>query len=236
MEKVLMFGGQILKFMTTLEQQGATPASVQRVLESGILADLFNPSASVVDRRAVQAALGLRTHPQEFRLEVNYKLSFREMLIRSNIHDPNEPDLNLGNYRFGKDFFYRGTNGAGTLRFEARLMLFEHSCSYERGLEKIAGLDRINPWVPAGLDHLIAFATSYPEELSSGSVLALGSAHAWKPTEFDGQHYKTGYDFVSVNKSSTGTFLGHANPSNYGVDAQCQAGNYALIVRKWRRH
>lgn len=166
MENVLMNGGQLLKFLTTLEQKGATPESVQRAIASGVLADVFDPAAEFNDRDAFRAALKLGTLVGDvFRLTVDYSQSLEAMIVAGQ-YDWRNSDITAKRFPM---------MGNGVVEFEARYFHFNRDISSENAIKEIESADTANPWSAAKIEHVLSHGKTFPEEQRKFPIIGLGS-------------------------------------------------------------
>ena len=166
MEQVLMNGGQLLKFLTILEQKGATPESVQRAIASGVLADVFDPMAKFDDRDAFRSALKLGTLlPDTFRLTVDYGQSL-EAMIADGHYDWKNNDITAERFPI---------TGDGIVEFEGRYFHFNRNISSENTIKEIEAADTANPWSAAKIEHVLSHGKTFPEEQRKFPIIGLGS-------------------------------------------------------------
>ena len=165
MEQVLMNGGQLLKFLMTLEQR-VTPKSVQRAIASGILAAVFDLAAKFKNRNAFRAALELGTIvPDVFRLTVDYGQSL-EAMIADGHYDWKNNDITAERFPI---------TGDGIVEFEGRYFHFNCNVSLENTIKEIEVADTANPWSAAKIEHVLSHGKTFPEEQRKFPIIGLGS-------------------------------------------------------------
>jgi hypothetical protein len=172
--------GQLVRFLTMLDEQGVTVEIFQSRLCDGTLVDLFDPNAKV-DRARLREALGLPALPINLGtgrdaialatfgvLEVNYSEPYRSILLGA--CDGDHMDPNVAQRLFPLEL-------VGRVRLEVALMHFRFSAI--RPIEDIARrarcIDKENPWQVAGIGSLCAFGQKYPDEQRRYPIVALGS-------------------------------------------------------------
>ena len=157
-----MSSGNLQSFLRLLDDKGVTPEKFTSVLSSGMLADIFESGASLDKRDALRETLGLS--PLRFEFEVDYDLSFEEMVAAGH-YDWRNDNLNERNFPI---------KGKGKKRFEGKL--FAANCSSEEGIKHILAEDQVKPWKPGETEHILAFGVAFPDVQRKTPVVALGSS------------------------------------------------------------
>lgn len=169
---------QYRKFFELLDQKGVDGEAFQRRLNSGLLADLFDPLAELSDREALRAALQLDTlSPEIFTFEVDFRLSIREMFVdgkfdKTRLHDHFVED-NIVTGEEWQGCVQKRFKGRKIESFEARYFTFNWRTDERRVHGLIASTDKKNPWQPAMVEHVLAHATKYPDEQRRYRIIAL---------------------------------------------------------------
>ncbi|MES2203203.1 MAG: hypothetical protein V4474_02720 [Patescibacteria group bacterium] len=205
--------GQLTKAMETMRQKGMNPDRFNRLLSSGIFADICDPNACLDDRDSVRKALRLGVAlPENIPLSVDYGQSLEQMIAAGN-YDWKNDDITAKKFP---------VVGEGIEQFETRVVHFNRTISSEEAVEAIKNINAENPLEPAKIEHLLAFGAKYPEEQRKYPIIALGSVaevlgdrgvpylgrddarrilglHWW---DFDWDDY---YRFLAVRKLSSAT-------------------------------
>ncbi len=153
---------QLTKFFELLEHRGMTPARFQILLGSGILSDVFEERATLINRFAVRQALGLGPLPSEpIVLIVDYGQTLEQM-IAAGRYDWKNDDITTKRFP---------VEGKGTIEFEAVLFHFDKDISSEDAKKQIeeAGYE------VGKIEHILSFGANYPEEQRKFPVVGLGS-------------------------------------------------------------
>ena len=154
--------GQLTKAIETMRQKGMTPARFNRLLGSGIFADVCDAGACLDDRDSVRKALKLGVAlPEQLMLSVDYSRSL-EVMIAAGHFDWTNSDITAKRFP---------VVGKGVEQFEAKLFHFNRNVSSEQAVEAI----KADGWEPAQIEHLLAFGEKYPEEQRKYPIIALGS-------------------------------------------------------------
>lgn len=178
--------GQQAKFLQILDAKGVTPALFQERLESGALADIFDPSARV-ERPALRAALGLLGLPG-LGIEAFPGATLTPFgLIEFDGAKPLGEHIAAGRFDWANDDITPARfplEGDGPVRLEAALLHFGCGKSSEAVVSTASSLDAANPWRVAGIGALCAFAALHPDEQRKHPVVALGfvgEVHGHRP-------------------------------------------------------
>ncbi|MDP3735332.1 MAG: hypothetical protein Q8R39_02805 [bacterium] len=150
-----------------MRQKDMTPERFNRLLGSGIFADVCDVGACLDDRDAVRIALklGVALFDQTVILAVNYSQSLDQMIATGH-YDWVNGDITVKRFPIV---------GEGTVEFEARLFHFNRSMSSENAVERTRNADTTNPWEPAKIEHVLSFGAKYPEEQRKYAIIGLGS-------------------------------------------------------------
>ena len=154
--------GQLTKAVETMRQKGMNPERFNRLLSSGIFADICDPNACLDDRDSVRKALKLGVViPESITLSVDYSHSLDQMIAAGN-YDWTNSDITAKRFP---------VQGEGIERFEAKVFHFDRTMSSEAAVDaiKAAGFE------PGKTEHLLAFGEKYPEEQRKYPIIALGS-------------------------------------------------------------
>lgn len=155
--------GQLALQLKVLDEKKMTPERWNRILASGILADLCDKDACL-DRNAVRRALKLEPLGfEQSTLVVIYDLSFREMVAAGHYEGGVHDDLTSERFPIA---------GEGVETVEVRNFHFNRSCASEDALRWI----KADGWKPAKIEHLLAYGYKYPEEQRKYPIVALGSS------------------------------------------------------------
>ena len=170
MNKSAYTSGQLTKFTDLMYERNMTPARFQKVLASGILADLFNEQADLTDRVAVCKALKLDLERLGiFHFVVDYHRPVEERIAACKKDFPWIIDLKEPSFARDVDV---------PIQYESCLLEFPHDVSRSSVLRRIASRDKVNSWHPADTDHMLAFATKYPHVTQHGDfkyIVGLGT-------------------------------------------------------------
>ncbi len=178
---------QLRRLHRLLEEKGVTAKGLQRRLESGVLADIFESTARLDNRRRWRRALELTTQERLFRYTMPEGLSVSELIS----------DYNCVSESWLADEFERKTSKETTLEF--RRFSFNRKISSEEILEEIAVENPAHPWRSADLLELLFFgtkrlsSTAYGKDYLQTSVtISLGHqtftsehGHEFSPRIFD---------------------------------------------------
>jgi len=155
--------GQLTKAIETMRQKGMTPDRFNRLLGSGIFADVCDAGACLDDRDSIRKALKLGVAlPEQLTLSVDYSRSL-ETMIAAGHYDWKNDDITAKRFP---------VVGKGVEQFEATLFHFNRNVSSEQAVEAIKKADG---WEPGKIEHLLAFGEKYPEEQRKYPIIALGS-------------------------------------------------------------
>lgn len=156
--------GQLVTFLNLLEQKGVTPDEFQKRLQSGVLADIFDPASRFDDRDSWRMPFGLDPlAPKSGFLTVKNQ-TLVEMIRSGRYGWFNEEIVFL----FHTDLTLVG-------EWEFRYFVFDERVTTEDALLRIENEDPDNKWCPAKIDHLLSLGAAYPEAQKKGPILALGS-------------------------------------------------------------
>jgi len=196
--------GQLTKAIETMRQKGMTPDRFNRLLGSGIFADVCDAGACLDDRDSVRKALKLSVDPPEqLTLSVDYNRSL-EAMIAAGHYDWKNGDITAKRFP---------VVGKGVEQFETKLFHFDRSVSSEQVVEAI----KADGWEPSKIEHLLAFGEKYPEEQRKYPIIALGSEASVR-----------GYRYVpDLYRYGAGRFL-----DLYWRDVGWNGGYRFLAVRK----
>lgn len=154
--------GQLTKAIETMRQKGMTPDRFNRLLGSGIFADVCDAGACFDDRDSVRTALKLGVAlPEQLTLSVDYSRSLEAMIVAGHYDWKND---NITAKRFP-------VVGKGIEQFKAKLFHFNRYVSPEQAVEAI----KTDGWESGKIEHLLAFGEKYPEEQRRYPIIALGS-------------------------------------------------------------
>jgi hypothetical protein len=106
-----------------------------------------------------------QTLTDQLHLTVDYGQSL-EVMTTAGHYDWTNGDITVQRYPM---------EGASTVQVDAKLFQFDRNISSENVVEAIKTADPENPWVPAAIEHLLAFGASGPDEQRRYAIVALGS-------------------------------------------------------------
>lgn len=157
---------QVDKLVSLLKQRGVNPDRFQVVLESGLLSDIFEPTAALANRLAVRCALGLGaillTSGSHI---VDYDMGFEKMVAAGKYDWKNG---NITAKRFP-------IVDKGKVEFEDAIFRFNHHVSSKEVVREILAIDPKNPWRPAKIENILVYAAKNTEERRKFAVVGLGS-------------------------------------------------------------
>lgn len=159
--------GQLAQQLLLFSQKGMTPERWNSILSSGFLADLCDPNARFENREAFRTVLGLppKVSVSGLELSVDYARPFGEMVAggKYDIIHPALEDPTLRDIHFS-------IQGRGSPSWRAKLI-------FSDGLTPavMTGAMHSSGWLPAKIEHLLAFGERYPNEQYKYDVLAPGS-------------------------------------------------------------
>ena len=158
--------GQLTKTIETMRQKSMNPDRFNRILESGIFADICDPNACLDDRDAIRIALKLGVAlPESITLSVDYGRLLEAMIAVGNYDWKND---NITAKKFP-------VVGNGVEQFEVKLFHFNRTTQSQDNVDAIKADDPANPWEPGKIEHLLSFGEKYPEEQRKYPIIALGS-------------------------------------------------------------
>lgn len=158
--------GQLTKAMETMRQKGMNPERFNRLLSSGIFADICDPNACLDDRDSVRKALKLGVAlPESITLSVDYSRSLEQM-VAAGQYDWTNSDITAKRFP---------VQGEGIEQFEVKLFHFDRTTQSQDNVDAIRADDPANPWEPGKIEHLLSFGKKYPEEQRKYPIIALGS-------------------------------------------------------------
>jgi hypothetical protein len=161
-----MSSKQLQSILDLADQKGLNPDRTKLILSSGVLADLFDSSADLSDRKAIRQAMKLC--PEQIVLVVDYSQDLEAMIVAGRYDSRND---NIT----AKHFPIVGT---GRVEFEAKL--FHYDRDIDPGSNEaecmIKAADIENPWKPGKIEHLLSFGETLPEEQRKYPIVALGSS------------------------------------------------------------
>ena len=154
--------GQLTKAIETMRQKGMTPDRFNRLLGSGIFADVCDAGACLDDRDSIRKALKLSVVlPEQLSLSVDFSRSL-EAMIAAGHYDWKNDDITAKRFP---------VVGKGVEQFEAKVFHFDRAMSSEAVVEAI----KADGWELGKIEHLLAFGEKYPEEQRKYPIIALGS-------------------------------------------------------------
>lgn len=154
--------GQLRKQFDLMDQKNMTHDRFQQLLDTGILADIFDPVANL-DRDALRAALKLGTAlPETIRIAVDYGQGLEQMIAAGH-YDWKNGDITAKRFPI---------KGIGRVEFEWKLYHFDRDIESDEA-EKLIEQDG---WDVGATEHLLAFGAKFPEEQRKYPIIALGSA------------------------------------------------------------
>jgi hypothetical protein len=158
--------GQLSLQLKLFDEKGMTTDRWNKILSSGIFADLCDSNAHLGDRDAVRTALKLGvTMPEIFELEVDYGETYEQM-VSVGTYDCRNNDINA------KKFPIKGT---GRARFQGKLFHFNRVIESPDAITQIEVADTENPWSAGKIEHLLAFGAKFPEEQRKYPIIGLSS-------------------------------------------------------------
>lgn len=161
--------GQLKKLFVLLDQKNVTGDRFQRLLDTGVLADVFDPAAKFDDRDAFRAALKLgklgKLVGDIFRLTVDYSQLLGAM-IAAGQYDWKNSDITAKRFPI---------EGKGVVEFEACYFHFNRGISSENAIKEIKAADTANPWSAAKIEHVLSLGKIFPEEQRKFPIIGLGS-------------------------------------------------------------
>lgn len=154
--------GQLTKAMETMRQKGMNPERFNRLLSSGIFADICDPNACLDDRDSVRKALKLGVAlPESVTLSVDYGRSLDQMIAAGSYDWKND---NITAKKFP-------VQGSGVEQFEVKIFHFDRTTQSRDNVDTI----KFAGWEPGKIEHLLAFGEKYPDEQRKYPIIALGS-------------------------------------------------------------
>ena len=172
--------GQLAKILQILESKGVTPDIVQSRIESGALADFFDPAARF-ERPTFRAAislpgLGIEAFPGATLtsmgiIEVNYAAiaapgGYEAMLRGGHDGDNRNSDITVDRFP---------VSGDGAARLETAILHLGCDKSSEAVVSAAAAIDEANPWRVAGIAPLCALGAKKTDEQRKHWIVGLGS-------------------------------------------------------------
>lgn len=158
--------GQMAKFLELLDQKEMTPERFQDLLGRGVLADIFDSSATFEDRDQWRKAFGLgKLVPDKIVLSIDYNNSLDQMIAAGN-YDWKNDDITASRFPIV---------GEGIVEYEFRYLHPNETISSEKVLDLTKKLDTKNPWESAKTEHLLTFGAAFPDEQRKFPIIALGS-------------------------------------------------------------
>ncbi|NTW15824.1 MAG: hypothetical protein HGA38_05715 [Candidatus Moranbacteria bacterium] len=163
--KIKYSPGLIAKLLKLLEQKGVTDENLQEIgIKSGLLSDVAEAIAAgrPINREKVRRALGLSKT-----FCVDYGRSLTEM-------------IKVGQYdriEISEDNFKISGEGRGVVEFESTLFEFKcHTGFSDEKCRLIMEDDPDNPWMPAEIEHILAYGEMFPDEQKKYDIYGLGSS------------------------------------------------------------
>jgi len=165
--KTTSTSGQWIKLLELWDQKGMTPELLQTRLSHGILADIFDPEATLPDREEIRKLLNLSPLvPELIILALDYGRKLED-LIKAGNYDWFNDDITAKRFPI---------NGTGIEEFEFDLFHPNRSISSESAIEEMKKSDDPErPWMPAEIGHLLVFGEAFPELQRKFPIIALGS-------------------------------------------------------------
>ena len=157
--------GQLELQLKLFREKRMTPKRWNRILASGIFADLCDLAARLDRRDDVRKTLMDMAPKERQYITVDYNCSLGTMVHR-------------GGYDWVEEGIspkYFPLEGSGRRDFATRLFHFDNDISPDDAADGIAGADTANPWVPGKIEHLLAYGAKYPEEQREYEIHGLGS-------------------------------------------------------------
>jgi len=178
---------QLINFLGLLKQKKLTPARFDAVMESGILADVFNQDTNLGDRDSVRAALKLWAGmPGDMRfVTVGGSMTFKQRIREDGglVADRDFSSINLSKrYDLMKKEAFGGTLVQYTYNGypETRQLLEKLFCFHkEVAPQDVVLAMQQDRFEPATLEELMAFGTTFPELQEEFQIYALGSILYW---------------------------------------------------------
>jgi hypothetical protein len=158
---------QLQLFFSIIKKKKLNLEHLQAVLKSGLLSDIFDPSAYLKNRLEIRMALGLG--PRHSRIGtylVDYRQSLEKMIMAGN-YSWKHSDIT------SRQFWVQGK---GRAKFEATLVRFERQITSEEAIRHFDGIDRKRPWKPAKIEHLLALGAAKSNVQRMNPIVGLGSA------------------------------------------------------------
>lgn len=163
--------GQLTKLIGVLEQEGVTPDRFQKVLESGVIGDIFDADANLENRVAICEAIDVSLTKRgmlffELRWPINLKELFEKTgcycsadkvnIALTPIPEHRMPDLRR--IPTGHMALMGGTCYATRTEYEAKIFKFPHGTSLRNARRRIHAAG----WNPAGHEHLLGLLAAFP--------------------------------------------------------------------------
>jgi hypothetical protein len=106
-------------------------------------------------------------HPltDHYYLPVDYSLTLPQMIAAGH-YDWTNPGITATRFPI---------TGTGTVAVEAKLYHFGRQLSSKDAVKAITTADADHPWMPALIEHLLAFGAAHPDEQRRYTIVALGS-------------------------------------------------------------
>lgn len=198
--------GQARKVLDLIVDKGIPEEQLQKLLESGLLADLLYANVDVVDRSEFRRIIGLKP-ADAFSVTVDYNKSLAEM-IAAGRYDSFNSDINAEHFP---------VEGKGKQEKGIRLFHFNRIMTSE---QVIAEMDKAG-YRSVLIEELLVLGSTYPELQRQFPILALGSVWqnpggsrhvaylCWGDAErrldlhWLGINWDDGYRFAGVRKVSS---------------------------------
>lgn len=156
---------QMRKLHDTLVEKGVTSQILQdRLIGDGIISDVAEAgvSGTIGNRDDLRKALGLA--PLVLNIIVDYSMTFDRM-VSSGGYDVVDKGITQKHFPM---------SGKGIGKYECKLFHFNCNISSGKAEEMIRKEDRGNQWVPATIEHLLAFGAAFPELQRTFPIVGLG--------------------------------------------------------------
>ncbi len=153
--------GQGIKMLTLIEQKETPCEQMQKLLASGLIADLLDANVDGVDRNAFRQLVGLKPF-NVYALTINYSRSVEDG-IKAGKYDWSNSDIASSHCTSGE---------AGTKEISIELIHFKRGMETD---EVLSELDKMN-LRPATLKELLALGEKHPDLQRKFPIIALASA------------------------------------------------------------
>ncbi len=152
--------GQGIKMLTLIEQKETPCEQLQKLLASGLLADLLDANVDEINRNAFRQFIGLK--PLDiYTLTINYSRSVEDG-VKAGKYDWSNSDITSSHF---------SSDEVGTKEVSIELIHFGRNMETN---EVLSELDKME-LRPATLKELLAFGEKYPNLQRKFPIIALGS-------------------------------------------------------------